>query len=72
MYQIFSPLEIFRQVLHNFGNDTKQFGAFARTIDPVELCVMALGVLCSESSMDSEIKVSIVKYSNECFFELST
>ncbi|KAL3121487.1 hypothetical protein niasHT_009513 [Heterodera trifolii] len=51
-----SPLELFRRCLAQHGIDSKQFQALATTVSPVELCVMALGVLCSDQTSDQAIK----------------
>lgn len=56
MFDHFSPIELFRHILNQFGNDSKQFQAFASVQTPMELCTMALIVLCSDSSSDMAIK----------------
>jgi len=49
---------MFRSILTQYGNDSKQFQAFAsaQIQSPTELCTMALIVLCSDSSSDMAIK----------------
>lgn len=51
-----SPLELFRHILTQYGNDSKQFQALASIINPTELCTMALCILCSETSGDVTIR----------------
>uniref|UniRef100_A0A183BK95 Nucleoporin_N domain-containing protein n=2 Tax=Globodera pallida TaxID=36090 RepID=A0A183BK95_GLOPA len=51
-----SPLELFRRSLTQHGMDSKQFQALASTVPAVELCTMALCVLCSDQASDQAIK----------------
>ncbi|KAF7639309.1 Nucleoporin_N domain-containing protein [Meloidogyne graminicola] len=51
-----SPLEIFRHILTQFGSDSKQFQGFEAVVSQIEMCVMALQVICSRNASDATIR----------------
>lgn len=59
-YLHLAPVEVFRQILLKYGTESKQFQAFAATMPAFEICVMAIIVLCSDSSIDNSIRVIIL------------
>uniref|UniRef100_A0A914LFQ5 Nucleoporin Nup133/Nup155-like C-terminal domain-containing protein n=1 Tax=Meloidogyne incognita TaxID=6306 RepID=A0A914LFQ5_MELIC len=61
-----SPLELFRHILTQYGNDSKQFQGFEAVVNQTELCVMALEVICSENASDATIKDMALRVFFQC------
>ncbi|KAH7673041.1 Nucleoporin, partial [Aphelenchoides avenae] len=51
-----SPLENMRTILAQHSSESKQFQAFAALHAPVDICLMALNIICSDSYRDASIK----------------
>lgn len=52
-----SPVDILREILHQYGADSPQANYFFHLHGAVNSCVMALIILCCESAADAAIKV---------------
>lgn len=60
MFYHLSPLEIFRQILLKYGNESRQFHHLYATFNPVEICILALQIICSDNTRDLSIKVLFI------------
>ncbi|KAI6188866.1 hypothetical protein M3Y98_00400400 [Aphelenchoides besseyi] len=50
------PVELYRRILEHYGTDSKQMHGFVEMHGPVEICIMALIVLSTDTSPEGRLK----------------
>jgi hypothetical protein len=56
-----TPLEIFRHIITQFGSESKPLQLFSRLHGNLEICVMSLMIICSDSKADASIRTNAVR-----------
>ena len=62
------PVELYRRVLEKFGADSRQMATFVEMHGPLELCIMALIVIATDTSPEGILKVRNLRQSKNSYF----